>query len=179
MTLSGERVGGVAGHVAARVLAEAGPGEVLLSDTTRDLAEGGGGLAFESRGRYRLKGLEREHELFVAGPDAEQASHVAPLGVAGLVQLEQVEHFADLVVELRRVTHPGFPVKRVAASASDALTSHEAAFHEVGDDSLHGSLRDPDRLGNITQARLRVTRDTEKHLGVVGEEAPRFRGFLS
>ena len=96
-----------------------------------------------------------------------------------MVQLEQVEHLADLVVELRRVTHPGFTVKRVAASASDALTSHEAAFHEVGDDSLHGSLRDPDRLGNITQARLRVTRDTEKHLGVVGEEAPRLRGFLS
>jgi class 3 adenylate cyclase len=65
VTLSGERVGsgGVAVHVAARVLAEAGPGEVLLSDRTRDLAEGGGGLAFESRGRYRLKGLEREHEF--------------------------------------------------------------------------------------------------------------------
>jgi len=71
VTLSGERVGGVAVHVAARVLAEAGPGEVLLSGTTRDLAEGGRGLAFESRGRYRLKGLEREQELFVAGPDAE------------------------------------------------------------------------------------------------------------
>jgi class 3 adenylate cyclase len=66
VTLSGERVGGVAVHTAARILGEAGSGEVLLSDTTRDLAEGAAGLAFESRGRYRLKGLEREHELFAA-----------------------------------------------------------------------------------------------------------------
>ena len=63
---SGERVRGVAVHTAARILAEADSGEVLVSGTTRDLAEGAAGLAFESRGRYRLKGLEREHELFGA-----------------------------------------------------------------------------------------------------------------
>jgi class 3 adenylate cyclase len=44
---------------------------VLVSGTTRDLAEGAAGLAFESRGRHRLKGLEREHELFVAGSYAD------------------------------------------------------------------------------------------------------------
>jgi class 3 adenylate cyclase len=66
VALSGEGVQGLAVHVAARVLAEAGSGEVLVSGTTRDLAEGAAGLAFESRGRHRLKGLEREHELFAA-----------------------------------------------------------------------------------------------------------------
>jgi class 3 adenylate cyclase len=66
VALSGERVRGVAVHTAARILAEAGSGEVLASGTTRDLAEGAAGLAFDSRGRYRLKGLEREHELFAA-----------------------------------------------------------------------------------------------------------------
>jgi class 3 adenylate cyclase len=45
---------------------QAGSGEVLVSGTTRDLAEGATGLTFESRGRHRLKGLEREHELFAA-----------------------------------------------------------------------------------------------------------------
>ena len=50
----------------ARILAEAGAGEVLVSGTTRDLAEGTTGLALEPRGRYRLKGLEREHDLFAA-----------------------------------------------------------------------------------------------------------------
>ena len=66
VALSGDSVWGVSVHVAARILAEAGSGEVLLSGTTRDLAEGAAGLTFESRGRYRLKGLDREHELFAA-----------------------------------------------------------------------------------------------------------------
>jgi class 3 adenylate cyclase len=70
VALSGERVSGLAVHAAARILAEAGSAEVLVSGTTRDLAEGAAGLAFESRGRYRLKGLEREHELFAAGSSA-------------------------------------------------------------------------------------------------------------
>ena len=61
-----EHVRGVAVHVAARILAEAHAGEVLVSGTTRDLAEGATGLTFEPRGRYRLKGLEREHDLFAA-----------------------------------------------------------------------------------------------------------------
>jgi class 3 adenylate cyclase len=70
VALSGDRVRGVAVHAAARIQAEAGSAEVLVSGTTRDLAEGAAGLAFKSRGRYRLKGLEREHELFAAGSSA-------------------------------------------------------------------------------------------------------------
>jgi class 3 adenylate cyclase len=71
VALSGDRVWGVAVNAAARILAEAGSGEVLVSGTTRDLAEGAARLGFESRGRYRLKGLEREHELFAAASSAE------------------------------------------------------------------------------------------------------------
>ena len=67
---SGDQVLGLAVHTAARIMAEAGGGEVLVSGTTRDLAEGAVGLTFESRGRHRLKGLEREHELFAAGSSA-------------------------------------------------------------------------------------------------------------
>ena len=66
VALSSQRVRGVAVHAAARIVAKAGSGEVLVSGTTRDLVEGAAGLAFESRGRYQLKGLEREHELFAA-----------------------------------------------------------------------------------------------------------------
>ena len=64
--LTAEHVNGVAVHVAARVLGEAQPGEVLVSSTTRDLAEGAAGLAFKPQGRHRLKGLERAYELFAA-----------------------------------------------------------------------------------------------------------------
>ena len=63
-----EHVRGVAVHTAARILGEAHAGEVLVSGTTRDLAEGATGLAFEPRGRYRFKGLGREHDLFAAAP---------------------------------------------------------------------------------------------------------------
>jgi class 3 adenylate cyclase len=66
VTSTADHVRGVAVHVAARILAEAGAGEVLVSATTRDLAEGATGLTFEPKGRYRLKGLEREHDLFAA-----------------------------------------------------------------------------------------------------------------
>jgi class 3 adenylate cyclase len=64
--LTAEHVRGVAVHAAARILDEARPGEVLVSGTTPDLAEGAAGLAFEQRGRYRLRDLEREHDLFAA-----------------------------------------------------------------------------------------------------------------
>jgi class 3 adenylate cyclase len=66
--LTAEHVRGMAVHAAARIVDEAPPSEVLVSATTRDLAEGSAGLAFEPRGRYRLKGLEREHDLFAAAP---------------------------------------------------------------------------------------------------------------
>ena len=70
VAMSDGHVRGLAVHAAARILAEAGAGEVLVSSTTRDLAEGAAGLAFQSRGRYRLKGLEREHELFATASSA-------------------------------------------------------------------------------------------------------------
>jgi class 3 adenylate cyclase len=54
---------GVAVHAAARIAALAGPGEVLVSGTTRDLLEGAG-LAFEDRGEHELKGLATPRRIF-------------------------------------------------------------------------------------------------------------------
>jgi class 3 adenylate cyclase len=70
VVVADDQVRGLAVHTAARIVALGGAGEILVSGTTRDLAEGATGLTFESRGRHRLKGLEREHELFAAGPSA-------------------------------------------------------------------------------------------------------------
>jgi class 3 adenylate cyclase/mannose-6-phosphate isomerase-like protein (cupin superfamily) len=56
-------VQGMAVHMAARIMSLAGPNEVLVSATTRALAEGSG-LAFESRGLHALKGIPGERELF-------------------------------------------------------------------------------------------------------------------
>jgi class 3 adenylate cyclase/streptogramin lyase len=54
---------GIAVHIAARVMAVAGPGEVLVSSTVRDLVTGAN-LQFEDRGFYTLKGLEGDWRLF-------------------------------------------------------------------------------------------------------------------
>jgi class 3 adenylate cyclase len=64
VVLTEQQIRGISVHVAARILARAAPGEVLVSGIARDLAEGAAGLRFESRGRHRLKGVDREHELF-------------------------------------------------------------------------------------------------------------------
>jgi class 3 adenylate cyclase len=67
VVLSADHAQGLAVHAGARIVARAGDGEVLVSGTARDLAEGATGLTFASRGRHRLKGLEGERELFAAG----------------------------------------------------------------------------------------------------------------
>ena len=61
--IRGNDIGGIGVHIAARVEAQAGPGEVLVSRTVRDLVAGGG-FVFTSRGVHRLKGLPDEWELF-------------------------------------------------------------------------------------------------------------------
>jgi class 3 adenylate cyclase len=54
------KVGGVAVHIGAPVASEAGPGEVLVSSTVKDLVAGSG-LSFEDRGQHLLKGLGDWH----------------------------------------------------------------------------------------------------------------------
>ena len=60
--LVGRDVRGVAVHEAARIMAEAEPDEVLVSETVR-LFAGSGGLVFEDRGVRPLKGLDGEWRL--------------------------------------------------------------------------------------------------------------------
>jgi class 3 adenylate cyclase len=63
----GPDIGGLAVHIAARVGARAGPGEVLVSSTVKDLVVGSG-IEFEDRGEHELKGVPGTWRLFaVAG----------------------------------------------------------------------------------------------------------------
>ena len=61
----GDDVGGIAVHIAARVSALAGPGEVLVSRTVRDLVAGSG-LEFAERGTHELKGVPDTWEIYAA-----------------------------------------------------------------------------------------------------------------
>jgi pimeloyl-ACP methyl ester carboxylesterase/class 3 adenylate cyclase len=58
-----ETVEGLAIHIAARVAAQARTGEILVSQTVKDLVAGSG-LRFEPRGEHQLKGLPDAWRLF-------------------------------------------------------------------------------------------------------------------
>jgi class 3 adenylate cyclase len=59
----GDDIGGIAVHIGARVSALAGPNDVLVSSTLRDLVIGSG-LEFDDRGAHHLKGVPGEWRLF-------------------------------------------------------------------------------------------------------------------
>jgi pimeloyl-ACP methyl ester carboxylesterase len=56
-------VGGIAVHIGARVASKAGPGQVLVSATVKDLVAGSG-IQFEDMGLYDLKGVPGQWRLF-------------------------------------------------------------------------------------------------------------------
>jgi class 3 adenylate cyclase len=65
--LLGDDIGGIAVHIAARVLAKAAAGEILCSRTVKDLVAGSG-FAFAERGTHRLKGVPDSWQLYAVEP---------------------------------------------------------------------------------------------------------------
>ena len=61
--LRGDDIGGIAVHTGARIAALAHAGEVLVSNTVKDLVNGSG-IAFHDRGTHQLKGVPGEWRLF-------------------------------------------------------------------------------------------------------------------
>ena len=86
--LSGDAATGVGVHLAARVMAEAGPGQVLVSATIRELMAGSG-LEFVDLGVRKLKGFPEHRRLYaldpatVQGGEAELAAHELAVGDRG------------------------------------------------------------------------------------------------
>jgi class 3 adenylate cyclase len=65
-----KKVGGIAVNIGARVGVMAGPSEVLVSQTVKDLVAGSG-LTFEPRGEHELKGVPGEWRLYAATAGSE------------------------------------------------------------------------------------------------------------
>ena len=59
-------LGGLAVHIASRVMGQAGPNEVLVSGTVKDLVVGSG-IQFEDRGERELRGVPGEWRLYAVG----------------------------------------------------------------------------------------------------------------
>lgn len=66
--LAGDDVRGIAVHIGSKVAALAGPGEVLVSSTVKDLVAGSG-LVFEDRGVHELRGVPGEWQLYAVAPN--------------------------------------------------------------------------------------------------------------
>jgi pimeloyl-ACP methyl ester carboxylesterase/class 3 adenylate cyclase len=65
---TGDKVSGMAVHIGARVMAQAGGGEVWVSNTVKDLVAGSG-IRFEDRGTRALKGVPGDWPLWLALAD--------------------------------------------------------------------------------------------------------------
>jgi class 3 adenylate cyclase len=75
----GDDITGIAVHLAARIAAVAGAGEVLASGTVRDLVAGSG-ISFSDRGLHHLKGVPGKHPLVAVDFQAEEKTPRTPLG---------------------------------------------------------------------------------------------------
>ena len=81
----GKKLGGVTVHVGARVMAEAGPSEVLVSSMLKDLVPASG-FSFSDRGIHQLKNIDGDWHLYAvtgvdgaprpARPDPEEAARL-------------------------------------------------------------------------------------------------------
>jgi len=73
--IAGDKLVGMAVHVAARISATATAGEVLVSSTVKDLVSGSG-LQFADRGPHVLKGVPGEWRLFTALTGTHRTSSI-------------------------------------------------------------------------------------------------------
>jgi class 3 adenylate cyclase len=71
----GDKLGGIAVHVGARIVAMAKSGEVLASRTVRDLVAGSG-LKFTDRGTHRLRGIDEPWQLFAVEDTISSATQL-------------------------------------------------------------------------------------------------------
>ncbi len=69
--LIGDDIGGMAVHIAARILGHAAAGEILVSSVVRDLVIGSG-IGFESRGVHELRGVPGQWEILTVDPRGAQ-----------------------------------------------------------------------------------------------------------
>jgi hypothetical protein len=126
----GDRVSGIAVHVAARLVALARPGEVLVSETVKDLVAGSG-LEFSRRGRYALRGLSESRQLFaLSATGAMLAERGAGTGrITGVRANDDFHHASDWA--LARVVSPIIRMCRVVAGLKGLVRSWPKAVIAV------------------------------------------------
>jgi class 3 adenylate cyclase len=85
--IRGNEICGIAAHTAARIAEMAGPCELMVSSTVRDLAAGSS-LAFEEHGMHRLRGVPEEIRLY-SMPLAGSIGHPVVIAADGGAWMDQ------------------------------------------------------------------------------------------
>jgi hypothetical protein len=88
------------------------------------------------------------------------------------IAIEDVEQGPDRKITEHGVAEMGVQVDRVAVATPDFGALDVFVGDQVGEDPLRGSFGDADLLGDVACPDLRVARDAEQHVRVVGEESP-------
>jgi streptogramin lyase len=78
--ITGPKVAGIAVHIGARVMSRAGPSQILVSSTVRDLMAGSE-MQFDDLGTHELKGVPAHWHLYAADSPAPKAYDESPIVV--------------------------------------------------------------------------------------------------
>ena len=81
--ITGKDLAGMSVHIGARVMAQAGPGEILVSSAVKDLVIGSE-IKLRPRGVHKLKGTPGEWALFEVEDDTKARGSVPPAELAPL-----------------------------------------------------------------------------------------------
>ncbi len=127
---TGAKLGGIAVHIGARVCAQAGAGEVLVSSTIRDVVRGSD-YGFVDLGPRALKGVPGEMQLFkVTWPEGRLTTQggrnrrgLLVAGAAGMTVVVAVAA-AALVALVRR--HPGIAAPQIVTVAGTGVSGDGA-----------------------------------------------------
>lgn len=112
----GDDIGGMAVHLASRVAAMAGAGEVLVSSTVRDLVVGSQ-LQFEDRGRHGLKGVPGDWQLLAAVDEQLRPESAEPLPTSTPATNVTDRAMEAIAVRTPRLARAGARLSRKVAAA--------------------------------------------------------------
>jgi hypothetical protein len=154
LEMEGAKPSGLAVNTAARVMSVAGPGEVLVPASVRDIVSGAG-ISFAGHGTHRLKGLEDEARLFlVTAVDGEPVD--APLGSE-----DAAARRAEITPGPSRTSRwvlAGAAVAAVAVAATVWLTQGGDAPREPTDDRAETYLVELDPADGSERQRIDIVR---------------------
>src|SRR3954470_13011574 len=108
-----------------------------------------------------------------SGPPLSVAMIVSGIG-SSLSLGEDPQQVAHLLAAGERIRKRQLRLDRVVVAAATALARKVARGGQLDDDAVHGSLGEPDGVADVPQPDPGITPDARQHLGVVGQERPRW-----